>query len=111
MKEEDEFDNLLLKVIDEQLRGLFGEIGAQFIYGYLANRYHLKKKDIPKKVDVFAKALEDYFGSGVYVIQKLVLTNIHLQLGRPLRENRGFAESIDRLKRSLIHERLQRLDW
>jgi len=28
MKEEDEFDNLLLKVIDEQLRGLFGEIGG-----------------------------------------------------------------------------------
>jgi len=98
MKEEDKFDDLLLKIIDEQLRDLFGEIGAQLIYDYLVNRYHLKKKDIPKKIDVFAKALEDYFGSGAYVIQRLVLTNMHSQLGIALRKNRGFAESIARLR-------------
>jgi len=111
VEKEDEFNGLLLKVIDEQLTDLFGEIGAQLIYGYLANHYRLKKKDIPKKIDAFAKALEDYFGSGAYVIQRLVLTNMHSRLGRALRENCGFTESIAQLKKSLVREHLQRLDW
>jgi hypothetical protein len=101
-----EFDVLLLKVIDEQLIGLFGEIGARYVYEYLVKRDCLKKEDIPKKIDVFAKALEDFFGSGAYVIQRLVLTNMHSQLGRALRENAGFAESIAGLKQSALREHL-----
>jgi len=106
-----EFNQLLLKVIDEQLKGIFGESGAQLIYSHLANHHSLKKEEIPENIEVFARVLEDFLGSGAHAIESLLLRKIYSKFGRALKENCGFGESIARLRNFWIREHLKRLDW
>jgi len=103
MKED--FNNVLLRVIDTQLKEIFGKAGAQIIYDHLANHYSLKRENIPERIDVFARGLENYLGSGAHAIQHMLLRMVYSRFGRTFKENCGFAESVAQLRESLVRSK------
>jgi hypothetical protein len=71
-KEEDK----IFKVIDSVLKQVFGENATFFIYKYLEQHYALHQSDFSKKIDVFAKGLEDCLSSGALAIESKILEDI-----------------------------------
>jgi hypothetical protein len=69
-------DDKIFKIIDRVLKQVFGENATHFIYQYLEQRYHLQQKDFSKKIDVFAKGLEDCLSSGAFAIEHKILEDL-----------------------------------
>jgi hypothetical protein len=94
-------DSLLLDVIDETLKSIFRELGAKFIYNYLANNAHLKRKEIAKKSEVFSANFRILLSSGAPVIEKLILENLYSKLDLKFEEKWGyeFSDYIKELKK------------
>jgi hypothetical protein len=74
-------DDRIFRVIDRVLKQVFGEKATLFIYKYLERHYYLQQKDFSKKIDVFAKGLEDCLSSGAFAIESKILENIYSVYG------------------------------
>ena len=71
-----EKDDMIFTIIDKVLKQVFGEEAALFIYKYLEQHYSLHQSDFSKKIDVFAKGLEDCLSSGAFAIESKILDDI-----------------------------------
>jgi len=71
----------IFKIIDKVLKQVFGENATLFIYKYLEQHYSLRQKDFSKKIDVFAKGLEDCLSSGALAIESKILDDITATYG------------------------------
>jgi len=93
-------DDLLLSVIDETLKYVFKEPGANVIYDYLRNQCHLKREEIAEKPEVFSAGLERLLKSGALLIEKMILTNLSSRLQLKYEEKKGykFSDYIKELK-------------
>jgi hypothetical protein len=69
-------EDRIFKIIDKVLKQVFGEEATLFIYKYLEQRYSLRQSDFSKKIDVFAKGLEDCLSSGALAIENKILEDI-----------------------------------
>jgi hypothetical protein len=58
-----EFDDLLLKVINETLRYVLGDINAGIIFDYLEKK-SCPFSEIPRNLHIFSTALRDLLGCG-----------------------------------------------
>ena len=76
MNAKEKFDKLLLKIIDEELKHIFGEAATALIYNHLERNHSLKREDIPEKIEVFIRGLEEFLGSGAQVIQKITMQKL-----------------------------------
>lgn len=79
-EKENEFEKLFMESVDEGLKVL-SESGRQMVFFHLEKSYSIKRQDIPKKPEAFAKGLEKIFGVGALVIEKLILENLYSKLG------------------------------
>ena len=66
----------IFQIIDKVLKHVFGEEATLFIYKYLEQNYSLRQSDFSKKIDVFAKGLEDCLSSGAFAIESKILDDI-----------------------------------
>ena len=66
----------IFQIIDKVLKQVFGEEATLFIYNYLEQHYSLRQSDFSKKIDVFAKGLEDCLSSGALAIESKILDDI-----------------------------------
>jgi hypothetical protein len=100
VKRMEKLDNLLLDVIDETLTSVFRELGAMFIYNYLANSAHLKREEIAEKPEVFSANFRILLSSGAQVIEKLILENLYSKLNLKFEEKGGheFSDYIKELR-------------
>jgi len=101
-KEDDEkLNNILLEAIDETLKEVFKEVGANVIYDFLENSYHLNSEEIVEKSEIFASGLDNLLGSGASVVEKLILKNLHrkLELEYEEKESLEFSNCIKKLRR------------
>lgn len=98
----EKLDELLLDVIDETLKCVFKEAGADVIYNYIENKCHLKREEIAEKTEVFSAGLERMLGSGAPVIEKLVLKNLYRKLGLKFKEKKDyeFSDYVKELRKS-----------
>ena len=71
-----EKNDKIFQIIDSVLKQVFGEEATLFIYKYLQRRYSLCQSDFSKKIDVFAKGLEDCLSSGALAIESKILDEI-----------------------------------
>jgi hypothetical protein len=71
-----EKDDAIFQIIDKVLNQVFGEDATMFIYKFLEQRYSLRQSDFSKKIDVFAKGLEDCLSSGAFAIESKILDDI-----------------------------------
>ncbi len=83
-------EDKIFKIIDKVLKQVFGEEATLFIYKYLEQHYSLRQSDFSKKIDVFAKGLEDCLSSGACTIESQILENISSVYGSfdPIRYER-----------------------
>ena len=71
----------IFQIIDKVLKQVFGEEATIFIYKFLEQRYSLPQSDFSKKIDVFAKGLEDCLSSGAFAIESKILDDIYTIYG------------------------------
>jgi len=103
MKGKDNFNKLLLKVIDDEMKQMFGEAATSIIFNHLEENYSLERAAIPEKLDVFIVGLEEFLSSGAQVIEKIILKKVYLTFGIrcKTKEGYGFIDYVTELKRNI----------
>lgn len=93
-------DYLLPSAIDETLKQVFKEAGAQVIYSFIENKCHLKLEEIAEKPEDFSAGLERLLGSAAPVIEKMILKNLYSKLQLKYEEKEGymFSDYIEELR-------------
>ncbi len=76
-------DVAILEAIDESLSS-FGDSVKQAFYHQLEKQYHLRKREIPSKIEEFVIALEGIFGVGARLIEMKILEALYTR-------TKGFA--------------------
>jgi len=76
-----EKNDKIFQIIDKVLKQVFGEEATLFIYNYLEQHYSLRQSDFSKKIDVFAKGLEDCLSSGAFAVESRILDDISAVYG------------------------------
>jgi len=96
-------NNVLVNTVDEELKKIFGETAALVIYGYLEDNLSLKREKIPEKIELFSQGLDKFFGSGAYMLEKTILTNLYSSFGFNYKEkeNYMFVDYVTELKKLL----------
>jgi hypothetical protein len=92
-KEVRSLDNLLLDAVDETLRHIFKEEGANVIFHYLENKCHLNRRRIAEEPEDFSAGLERFLGSAAPVIEKIILKNLYSKLELKFEEKEGYKFS------------------
>ena len=96
---EKDFEKLFIEAVDEGLETL-GESGKHMIFFHLDKSYSIKKHEIPKKPEAFAKGLEKIFGAGASVLEKLIVKSLCSKLGLNCEDvqSRSFADYVKYVK-------------
>ena len=96
-------NKVLVDTVDEELKKIFGETATLVIYGYLENNLSLKREKIPEKIGLFSQGLDKFFGSGAYMLEKMILTNLYSNFGFNYKEKKGytFVDYVTELKNRL----------
>jgi hypothetical protein len=100
------FANLLVDAIDETLNSL-GESVKQSIYFHVENEFKVARKDMPENLEEFQEGLEKIFGAGARFIEILIVRNLHMKIGLPLKmegEQLEFVEYIGVAKRRFLEK-------
>jgi hypothetical protein len=87
------FDKLLLNAVDETLKEVFKEAGAEVVYSFLGNQCHLKREEIGEKPGDFSAGLERLLVSAAPMIEKLILRNFCSKLRLEFEEEEGYRLS------------------
>ena len=89
------FENVVAQVIDDILSSL-GDNNKQAIYRHLKINYGINKKDIPYKIENFANAIEQTFGSVAKIIEIKIIERLHAKYKdfayTPKKEELNFVE-------------------
>ncbi len=80
-------EDTVMKMIEDGLDAL-GENVARVILHHLEVSYSLKRNQIPRKLDIFKKALRDMFGEGSLTIEKIIVETISRKTGISIDEAR-----------------------
>lgn len=79
-EKEKDFEKLFIEAVDEGLETL-GESGKHMIFFHLEKNCSIKKHEIPRNPEAFAKGLEKIFGAGASVLEKLIVKSLYSKLG------------------------------
>jgi hypothetical protein len=83
-----DFNEILLGSIDDALLTL-GESARQSIYFHLEKKYQVPRDEIPVCLEQFQVALEKIFGIGASYLEILVMKNLYLKIGCPLKMDKN----------------------
>ena len=95
-----DFEKLFMEAVDESLTVL-PKSGREMLFFHLERSFSIKRGDIPKKPENFVDALEQIFGAGAHVLEKLIVKNLYSKLGLEYRERKDYTFA-DYLKRVTI---------
>lgn len=90
MREATSFRKILLEAVDEGLF-TFGESVKHVIYHQVERNSSIRRDQIPEKLDAFHAELENIFGIGVRVIEKVIAEKLCTKLSLPFREHENWA--------------------
>jgi len=101
-KVSDKFDSAVQEAVHEGLLVL-GEIVRNAIYQHIEMKHQLKRWEIPKRLQVFHKALEGIFGAGAKIVEKLIVKRLHGKLGLSFVEHESWTlgEYVDDAKKRM----------
>ncbi len=101
------FETVVVQAIDDILSAL-GNDGKQAIYRHLKNNYGLTESEIPYKIEDFARAIEQTFGSVAKLIEIKIIQRLHEKYKDfsyvPKKEELNFVEFVHSLQRHLESE-------
>jgi hypothetical protein len=69
----------LVQAVDEALL-VPGEIVRTAIYERIERSYHVRREEIPEKLETFHRALQELLGAGGKVMEKLIVRNLYRRL-------------------------------
>ena len=94
----------LLYVIDESMTQVFGETSTKVIYDHLERNHHLRREDIPENLETFSFGLEEMYGFGAILLERLILRKLYSKLGLKFKEKEGynFLDYMEELKNQII---------
>ena len=100
------FEGLLLKAIDEGLSSL-GDSPKRVVCFYIENKFNIKKREIPYKIEKFAEALEKIFGLGAKFLEILIIKQLYEKVRRIIEWNEEqttliFSEYVAAARRSFL---------
>jgi len=96
-EKEKDFERLFIEAVDEGLETL-GESGKHMIFFHLDKGYSIKKHEIPKNPEAFARGLEKIFGAGASVLEKLIVKSLCSKLGLKYEDVEGRRPFADYVK-------------
>jgi nucleoside-diphosphate-sugar epimerase len=70
------FETVIAHAIDDVLSAL-GDASKQAIYRHLKNNYGINENEIPYKIEDFARAIEQTFGSVAKLIEIKIIERLH----------------------------------
>ena len=73
---EEPFEAALVQAVND-IFSVLGESVKQSIYGHLRTVYGINKDEIPNKIEVFASAVEETFGSVGRLIEIKIIERLH----------------------------------
>ena len=101
-----QLDTKIMEAIDESLAS-FGESVKQVVYFQLENSYHVKKQDIPRRIEEFAAAIEGIFGIGARLIEMKIIETLYANaegfLYIPKDEDLVFKDYVQNVKSFLMN--------
>lgn len=100
-EKEKDFEKLFIEAVDEGL-GTLGESGKHMVFFHLDKSYSIKKDQIPTRPEAFAEGLEQIFGAGATVLQRLILKSLCSKLGLEYEDvgGRSFTNCVDWVRES-----------
>jgi hypothetical protein len=78
-RREETFNRLLLEVVDETL-SCMGATVRESIYFHLANKFNIKKDEIPHKVEECASAIRAIFGLAAFPLETLIMKQLYKKM-------------------------------
>lgn len=110
-EKEKDFERLFIEAVDEGL-GTLGESGKHMIFFHLDRSYSVKKHEIPKKPEAFARGLEKIFGAGASVLEKLIVKSLYSKLGLEYEdvESRPFVDYVNHVREANDAEEVREND-
>lgn len=99
-----DFYDSFRKSVDDALKQIFGQAAALIIYNHLEKNSSLTSEEIPEKLEVFAKGLENFLNSGALVIEGIILKQLYLSYGlefKKMEEGTSFVDYVTKLKRMI----------
>ena len=75
----EEFKTSIAKTVDESLAS-FCNLDKEAVYLRLENTYHIKKTEIPSKIENFADAIEQMFGVGAKLVEIRIIAALHKRI-------------------------------
>jgi len=103
MNDVSQVDEKILKCIDTALEKL-GESVPTSIFYYLKRDFGLERFEIPKKPEVFEKALTSIFGKrGAKVVEKLILVEIRKNFNIKKGSSSTFKRTVENIRKSGIN--------
>jgi len=85
-----EWNEFVVKVVDETLKQIFGDDGTRVIYDFLEKHSNLKLEEVAEKPAVFSASLEMLMGSAAQVIEQNILKNLYSKQGLKFEEKQGY---------------------
>ena len=102
------FETVIAQAIDDALSPL-GSHSKQAIYRHLKNNYGINENEIPYKIEEFARAMEQTFGSVSKLIEIKIIERLHAKykdfLYTPKKEELNFIEFVHNLQHHLKLEK------
>lgn len=83
-------NNALLAAVDYGLLAL-GEVVRAAIYTRIEEEYQVRREEIPEKLDVFHKALQELLGAGAEILKRLIVKSLYSTLNLKLTENENWT--------------------
>jgi len=85
------FDRILLEVIDDSFVKIGGSMGP-VIYYYLERKNFIQKKEIPKKTKQFSSCLKQIFGERTeYFIKMFIVKKLYIEIEESLEEIKNWS--------------------
>jgi hypothetical protein len=105
-----DFDRALMEAVDEGL-GWLGKSARETIYHHLERDFNIKRRDIPFKVEKFAEAIEQIFGTASALLEIQIMKTLHEKVGDshmvfPETQNLVFTEYVEAVKLSFLNKLL-----
>lgn len=85
----EDFKKVFIEAVDNGLLAL-GESPRNAIYFHLERNLKLKKEEIPEKVEKFLEGLENIFGPGSRIVEKVIVKDLYTRLGLEFEEKKNF---------------------
>ncbi len=74
-----EFDQLLIKAIDEALNSL-GELVKNYVYFHLENDFSISKNELPQKIEEFSDFLFRIFGPSAHHLEIQFMKTLYAKI-------------------------------